>query len=111
MVASFDCRSPYDPAAYAAAALEERLEETRVVYANVFFGVGVGAAARGGTKDAKGSAGIAGLGWVLEATRWRSAGVAEVHASGCADGPHAAAGGEGKTCWRGRGRDPGENMK
>ena len=29
---------------------------------------GVGAAARGGTKDAKGSAGIAGLGWVLEAT-------------------------------------------
>ena len=47
MVASFDCRSPYDPAAYAAAALEERLEETRVVYANVFFGVGVGAAANG----------------------------------------------------------------
>ena len=74
-------------------------------------GVGVGAAARGGTKDAKGSAGIAGLGWVLEATRWRSAGVAEVHASGCADGPHAAAGGGGKTYWRGRGRDPGENMK
>ena len=47
MVASFDCRSPYDPAAYAAAALEERLEETRTVYANVFFGVGVGAAANG----------------------------------------------------------------
>ena len=38
MVASFDCRSPYDPAAYAAAALEERLEETRTVYATVFFG-------------------------------------------------------------------------
>ena len=28
----------------------------------------MGAAARGGTKDAKGSAGIADLGWVLEAT-------------------------------------------
>ena len=59
-------------------------------------GVGVGAAARGGTRDAKGSAGVAGLGWVPEATRWRSAGVAEVHVSGCADGPHAAAGGGGK---------------
>ena len=47
MVASFDCRSPYDPAAYAAAALEERLGETRTVYANVFFGVGVGTAANG----------------------------------------------------------------
>ena len=58
------------------------------------IGVGVGAAARGGTKDATGSAGVAGLGWVPEATRWRSAGVAEVHGSGCADGPHAAAGGE-----------------
>ena len=62
---------------------------------------GVGAAARGGTKDAKGSVGIAGLGWVLEATRWRSAGVAELHASGCADGPHAAAGGGGKTMLEG----------
>ena len=61
-------------------------------------GVGVGAAARGGTRDAKGSAGVAGLGWVPEATRWRSAGVAEVHASGCTDGPHAAVGGGGKTC-------------
>ena len=44
MVASFDCRSPYDPNAYAEAVLEEQLEEKRTVYANVFFGVGVGAA-------------------------------------------------------------------
>lgn len=47
MVASFDCRSPYDPAAYAAAVLEEHLEETRVVYATVFFGAGVGDARDG----------------------------------------------------------------
>ena len=47
MVASFDCRSPYDPNAYAEAVLEEQLEEKRTVYANVFFGVGVGAAVNG----------------------------------------------------------------
>ena len=70
----------------------------------------MGAAARGGTKDAKGSAGVAGLRWVPEAMRWRSPGGAEVHASGCADGPHAAAGGGGKTC-EGERRDPGENME
>ncbi|MDB0053508.1 hypothetical protein N9F40_00575 [bacterium] len=46
-MASFDCRSPYDPNAYAEAVLEEQLEEKRTVYANVFFGVGVGAAVNG----------------------------------------------------------------
>ena len=41
-MALFDCRMEYDADAYAAIVREERLARTRTVFANVFFGAGVG---------------------------------------------------------------------
>ena len=41
-MALFDCRTEHDADAYAAVVREERLARTRTVFANVFFGAGVG---------------------------------------------------------------------